>query len=95
METFIPKTFKKYFWDTDINKLDKEKNSSFIIERLLELGDINELNWLNNSYSKKRITTVIKNSRRISSKTGNFFSLYYNIPKESIVCMKTHYTQKH
>lgn len=90
MPKTIPETFKKYFWDTNIAKLDLSENKQFIIERLLELGDLNELNWINDTYDKHQIIQTLKNSRRISPKTGNFFSLYYKIPKESLVCMKTH-----
>ncbi len=64
------------------------ENSTYIIERLLELGDINELEWLNKKYSKEQITNTLRSSRRISPKTGNFFSLYYGIPKEALACMK-------
>ena len=88
MSKTIPQTFRKYFWDTDINKLSTTQNSTYIIERLLELGDIEELEWLNKTYNKKDIVKTLQNSRRISPKTGNFFSIYYKIPRESLVCMK-------
>jgi hypothetical protein len=85
----LPKDFGKYFWDTNIDKLSVDGNYSFIIERLLELGDLDELAWVNNNYSKEKIAETLYKSRRISPKTGNFFSLYYKIPKDSLVaCMK-------
>ena len=88
MQKNIPKTFSKYFWDTRIENLAIDKNHAYIIERLLELGDIKELDWVTTNYARDQILTTIKNSRRISPKTGNFFSLYYDIPKESLACMK-------
>ena len=90
MQSNLPKNLNKYFWDTNISNLSLEKNSTYIIERLLELGDLNELEWLNKNYSKEQISKTLQSSSRISPKTGNFFSIYYGIPKESLVCMKKH-----
>lgn len=89
MKRTLPKAFSKYFWDTNTNKLSVDENCSYIIERLLELGDLDELAWVNNNYSKETIAETLCKSRRISPKTGNFFSLYYKIPKDSLLaCMK-------
>ena len=91
MKRTVPKDFDKYFWDTNTDKLSVDGNYSFIIERLLELGDLDELAWVNNNYSKEKISETLSKSRRISPKTGNFFSLYYKIPKDSLVaCTKKH-----
>ena len=91
MRNSIPKTFGKYFWDTKFENLSIDKNDTYIIERLLEMGDIKELQWINNTYTRKQILSTLQNSRRISPKTGNFFSLYYNVPKDSLACMKKRY----
>ncbi len=88
MQSPLPKTFSKYFWDTRLDSISLDKNATYIIERLLELGDIEELEWINKNYSKEQIINTLRNSRRISPKTGNFFSLYYGIPKETLACMK-------
>ena len=88
MQGIIPTDFKRYFWDTDINKLSIEKNRNYIIERLLELGDIRELKWLKETYPKKDIIDTLKSSTRISPKTGNFFALYYQVSRDTLVCMK-------
>jgi hypothetical protein len=92
MKKTLPKAFDKYFWDTNTDTLSVDENYSYIIERLLELGDLDELAWVNNNYSKEKIEETLHKSRRISPKTGNFFSLYYKIPKDSLpACMKKHF----
>ncbi|MBU0535190.1 hypothetical protein KKC62_03410 [Patescibacteria group bacterium] len=89
MKRTLPKNFDKYFWDVHTDKLSVDENYPFIIERLLELGDLEELAWVNNNYSKEKIAKTLCKSRRISPKTGNFFSLYYKIPKSSLLaCTK-------
>lgn len=90
----LPSFSHKYFWDTNLSALDVRRHQTYIIERLLEHGDLNCLHWLNKSYMKKDIQKVIKNSKRLSAKTANFFSLYYNLPKGEIACLNQPYIQK-
>ncbi len=67
----------KYFWDTDVSNLDIDRHKTYIVERLLEFGDLDGLEWLDKTYQKSEIQKVIKKSGRISAKTANFFNLYY------------------
>ena len=83
----IPVFSSKYFWDVNPFALDVQQHKAFIIERLLEYGDIDSLTWINKIYTKEDIQDVVMRSRRITPKTGNFFSLYFGIPKENILCM--------
>ncbi len=87
----IPADFKRYFWDTNIENLDLQKHQNYIIERLLEFGDFEQIDWINKSYNREIIKSVLMSSKRISPKTGNFFSLIYNFPKEEMQCMKKRY----
>ena len=41
----MPIEFKEYFWDTEFEKLDKEKNKRYIIARLYCYGDLNAMNY--------------------------------------------------
>ena len=59
----MPNEFKKYFWDTEFDKLDIKKNMKYIISRLYCYGDINEIKWLKRVYSDEDIRNVAKNSR--------------------------------
>ena len=60
------------FWDVAIEKLDKETNSFFMIERLLEYGDIDDWQWLKENYTAEQIAGVAEKSRVISRKTKSF-----------------------
>lgn len=66
----IPGKLKKYFWDMDFKKLDAKKNSYFIIERILEYGDLAAVKWLIGSFNKTEIKRNILKSRRASSKSA-------------------------
>jgi hypothetical protein len=84
----IPQRLIKYFWDTKAESLDKEKHQTYIIERLLEHGDVDSINWLNKNYSEGEIKKTLKTSKRISPKTGNYFALYYDLSKDKLACMR-------
>ncbi len=84
----------KYFWDIKPDAISVDKDKKFIIERLLEYGDIAEIRWLEKQYDKKNIVDALKKSKRISSKTGNFFALYYGIAKQELECIRKPFTQK-
>ena len=51
---------KVIFWDTDINKIDWNKNSIAVIKRVLERGNSKEINELISFYGRNLISKKIK-----------------------------------
>jgi len=90
----IPKFVAEYLWDVEIEKLDLKSHSTFIVERVLEYGDLEALLWINKSYKKDIIVSTLKKSKKISSKSGNFYALFYSVPKTSLLCIRKPFTQK-
>lgn len=90
----IPQQYKKYFWDTSQEQFTFD-HSPYVIERLLEYGNIDSLQWLRKTFSHDIIINTIKKSRRIGKKTANFFSLYYHIPSEEVLCLQKDYQNRH
>ncbi len=92
----IPKLLNTFFWDVDTSKLDMQKHKEYIIERILEFGDVPEINWMFSTYKKQDIVEVLKKSKRISEKSGNFFYKILNLeePEENFECLRKPYTQK-
>ena len=91
----FPSYFGKYFWDIDIKNIDLRNNSSYIAERLLELGDFEEVAWLLRTYKKEFIKNVIQKSRNLSLKSANFYSIYFGIDPKSILCLQEDYHRLH
>jgi len=63
---------KTLFWDVDRNHLSCENDWFFIIERILEFGDIDDLIWMKNCFSKEQIKDTIQKSRILSPRTRSF-----------------------
>jgi len=94
MPTAIPNAVKRYLWDVNTSELSTVNHSKFIIERVLEYGDFDAIRWLTSCYSKEVITKVLKESRKISPKTGSLYALYFDVPKEELLCIRKPFTQK-
>ena len=68
------------FWDTPLEKIDMIKHKTYIIERVLSRGTLEDFYFLLQLYNAEEITIVVKNSRVLDKKTINFCSHYFRIP---------------
>lgn len=66
---------KQLFWDVISEKLNKETDWFFIIERVLEYGDIEDWAWLKDNFTNEQITEVGSKSRILSPKTKAFLKV--------------------
>ena len=80
----MPIEFKKYFWDTEYEKLDIKKNMKYIISRLFCEGNWKSIKWLKSTYTKEQITETAKTSRRLTPITANFLRNVYDLKKEDM-----------
>ena len=94
MKINIPPKVISLLWDAKLADISLSKHKQYVIERVLEYGDLAEDKWLKSVYSIEDIIDVIKRSRQISIKTANYYSLIFNIPQEEILCFKQPFTQK-
>ena len=69
----LPEKLKRYFWDVDPGELSFEENSRFIAERILNLGNPEDVKWLFSRIDIQYIRTLVKNSRNLNNKTRNFW----------------------
>jgi len=86
--------FKKLFWDVDFSTIDPVKNKRFVIERVLEYGDLSHFKKLKEIYSLDDIKEVLKSSKTISFKTANFYALILKVPRKEVLCLKKPLMQK-
>jgi hypothetical protein len=77
---------KELFWDVNLTELDREKNKSLVIERVLSYGDLSEIKILFDSYGKDTITDVVKRLGYLDPKTFAFVVGYLRIPKKEMKC---------
>lgn len=64
------------FWDVDPKKIDTKKNARYIIERILEFGQPEEVGWAFRYYRKGTIKKVLSLPRvQVSPKSKALWSL--------------------
>ncbi|MCK4308845.1 MAG: hypothetical protein KAW42_02600 [Candidatus Atribacteria bacterium] len=90
----IPKFLKKYFWDVDFSKLNKEIYASFVIERILEEGDEKATRWMRDNFDIAQIKNVLFNSKNLSPKSANYWQLIFNLKRDKILCLRKSFQQK-
>ncbi len=75
METKLPKSLYRYFWDIEPEKLDTQRYRYEVIRRVLEYGNIEALSWLFKHYKKPSLKIALK-GRDLSPRTRTFWSCY-------------------
>lgn len=68
---------KHLFWDINIKELDPYKHKKFILERILNYGDVDDFKWALNQYGKQGLKEV--NFKRLDKKSANFWQLYLKV----------------
>lgn len=76
-ENRIPERFFYLFWDTFPLEIDIRKNSRYIIERVLELGGLDTLYWIQKLYPTRLIMETSEVSRKLSHKSKNFWRVWF------------------
>ena len=80
---------KELFWDVDYTQLDNKKNKTFIIERVLSLGNLSELKEIINYYGMRTIKTQIARAGYLDPKTFEFVVSFLKLKKEKMRCYRT------
>jgi hypothetical protein len=82
----IPKVIKSLLWEFD--EVDIEKNGDLVMERVLEMGDSDQVKWMLEQYPKNRIVGVLEDSKIISLKSANYWAKYFNCLPNTIKCLR-------
>lgn len=79
---------KNLFWDTDISKLDFERNARAIIARVAERGRQEDWFEILRNYGIDKLRNEVVQIRSLEPKTLAFLSVVLEIPIENFRCYK-------
>jgi len=85
---FVSEFSTNLFWEISSLKLDLEKNKSYIIDRVLDHGDMDDWNLIKKIYTVDGIIEVALKLRSLSPLNLAFISCIADIPKEEFRCYK-------
>jgi hypothetical protein len=73
----MPSQLFKFFWDVDPKKLNVRRHRRFIIERILDLGDLEAFWWAQKQYPTALLIEVGLTSRRLSQRSRQFWKIWF------------------
>ncbi len=77
---------KRIFWDVDAEKLDFDKKASFIIERVFERGDVEDIRMCIRFYGQNKVVEALKNAKWLMPQTIQLASAIFNNEPEDYKC---------
>lgn len=83
----IPSNLQSLFWDTNLDTFRPEAYPDYTIFRVLELGDEAAVTWLRQTFTEAEIRRVLKDERRLSEKSANFWALVYKVPSREVAAL--------
>ncbi|SMG37514.1 hypothetical protein SAMN05661096_02459 [Marivirga sericea] len=93
MKSLLSKLSKHLFWDVEVEKINPDTHASFIIERVLKKGTLQDFNVLNQIFSSEQTISIVKNLKHLDPKTANFAHIYFDIPKNEMKCYTKNQSQ--
>ena len=84
----VPAELRAFFWDIDIESFDPLSHPAYTIERLLELGTAEAVEWLETQFSKDQIRDVLRRDTRLSPKSATFWALVYEVPAHDVAALR-------
>lgn len=75
MSKAVPDSFSKYFWGDNLKDLSWPKHKKYIIQTLLERGNIASLRWLFKNTNRNEIKKMIP-ILHLQKKSSNFWGMY-------------------
>lgn len=87
MDVIKSTDFSKYlFWDTNLSMVDLERNAPYIVQRILEYGEVTDWHLLLKYYGLKRIVEIAKELRCLDSHALAFLCAVSKTREEDYRC---------
>jgi hypothetical protein len=77
---------KRIFWDVNFDSLDYDNKSNFIIERVFERGDVEDIRQCRKYYGDEKITSVLLNAKYLPKRRLYLASAIINKPIAEFKC---------
>ena len=86
MEKPKPIFEKRIFWDVNFEQIDYDDKANFVIERVFERGDVEDIRQCRRYYGDEKVTEALLKAKYLPLHTNYFVSAIFNIPIEDFRC---------
>lgn len=87
----LPKRLRRFFWDTDAAKVNPRAHPNYVINRLLDKGDLAAARWVVRNFPKDTISDTLKRQKDFSPWNGVFWARYFGLPRQMVRCLAPSY----
>ena len=87
----LPVSLYKFFWDIEAAQLNPANHPTYVINRLLDKGDLEAARWVVKNFPKNEIVRTFKTVRDFSPWNGTFWANYLEIKEEEVACLQPSY----
>ena len=77
------------FWDA--GEIDASEHAAYVIARVLDFGDIEDVHTLRKIYPDEKIIEAIRSRRSLLPRTGKYWAVKLKIPLREVPCLKKYY----
>lgn len=79
---------KRIFWDVDFEKLDYDIRARFVIERVFERGDVDDIRQCRRYYGDERIKEILLNTKFLPQHRLSLIAAIIDVPVNQLLCYK-------
>jgi len=79
---------KRIFWDVNFEQIDYNAKANFVIERVFERGDVEDIRQCRRFYGDEKVTEALLNAKFLPLHTIYLASAVINKPIEEFRCYK-------
>jgi hypothetical protein len=79
---------RRIFWDVDFDALDYSKRARFVIERVFERGDVDDIRQCRRYYGDAVITETLLTAKYLPERRLYLASAVINKPVKDFLCYK-------
>ena len=87
----LPLSLHKFFWDVDASQVNPGKHPKYVINRLLDKGDLAAARWVLRTMPRSTVVETLKTMRDFSPRNSRFWASYFGIPEEDVICLQPSY----
>ncbi|MBW6535066.1 MAG: hypothetical protein K0B11_08655 [Mariniphaga sp.] len=77
---------KRIFWDVNFEKLDYDAKSNFVIERVFERGDVEDIRLCRRYYGDEKVTEALLNAKYLPEHRMHLASAVTGKPLNKFRC---------
>jgi hypothetical protein len=84
----IPQHVRPLFWDIAVETFDPQAWPRYTIERVLEHGADDDVQWLRRIVTPEQIQGVLRTTRRLSPRSATFWALVFEVPASEVPALQ-------